>query len=232
MEFLMDPHCHAAEVSRCSKLPGKQLIEEVKNAGCQGLIVTDHYDPEFFEGYETGARFKQRLKDDFLQGYYAALEEGQKQNILVLPGLELRTKAGPEDFLIYGVEVDELCEMGCLTGLPIQKVRQLVNECGGLFMQAHPFRRYLTCMAAQALDGVEVVNGNPRHDSQNALALRFAEENPGLLRCAGSDVHQIGDAGGAGMVLDHVPSVKSFAKAIKEGSATLVWQDAALDKTK
>ena len=47
-------------------------------------------------------------------------------------------------------------------------------------MQAHPFRTGLTREDPALLDGVEVFNGNARHDSHNDDALRFAREN-GLL---------------------------------------------------
>ncbi len=50
------------------------------------------------------------------------------------------------------------------------------------------------------LDGVEVYNGNPRHDSRNHHALNFAKQYPQLIETSGSDYHQLGDLASGGMI--------------------------------
>ena len=63
---------------------------------------------------------------------------------------------------------------------------------------------------------MEVVNANPRHDSHNDRALAFAREN-GLLRVAGSDVHQLGDAGAAGILAPYARDGKALAELLRQG---------------
>jgi hypothetical protein len=45
-----------------------------------------------------------------------------------------------------------------------------------------PFPEYCRPANPAFLDGVEVFNGNPRHDSRNHLAAAFAEENGLVVR--------------------------------------------------
>lgn len=210
-----ETHAHTAEISRCAKMPAALMVRQVKEAGYDALVVTDHFDPEFFDGCQRGPAYRSRL-EDFFAGYRAAAEEGRRLGLLVLPALELRNVFGMEDFLIYGLTQEELGEMDCPCFLPLNRTLSLVRQAGGLLFQAHPFREYLRCMPAACMDGVEVVNANPRHDSHNDRALAFAREN-GLLRVAGSDVHQLGDAGAAGILAPYARDGKALAELLRQG---------------
>ena len=75
---------------------------------------------------------------------------------------------------------------------------------------------YLHCMPAGLLDGVEVCNENPRHNSHNDRALAYAKEHH-LLMTAGSDVHELGDAGGAGLLCPAFSDIKAFARHVRDG---------------
>ena len=69
--WAIETHAHTAEVSLCAKLRGAETARGVKAAGCDALIITDHYTPEFFpEGLE-GAAYAARLHE-FFAGYRAA----------------------------------------------------------------------------------------------------------------------------------------------------------------
>lgn len=210
-----ETHAHTAEISRCAKMPAAQMVRQVKEAGYDALVVTDHFDPEFFDGCQRGPAYRSRL-EDFFAGYRAAAEEGERLDLLVLPALELRNVFGMEDFLIYGLTQEELGEMDCPCFLPLNRTLSLVRQAGGLLFQAHPFREYLCCMPPELLDGVEAINANPRHDSHNDRALAFAREN-GLLRVAGSDVHQLGDAGAAGILAPYARDGKALAELLRQG---------------
>ena len=65
---------------------------------------------------------------------------------------------------------------------------------------------------------IEVLNANPRHDSHNDRALAYAQAH-GLLMTAGSDVHQVGDAGGASMVCPPFSNGQEFARLLRQGCA-------------
>ncbi len=76
---------------------------------------------------------------------------------------------------------------------------------GALLIQAHPYRHACTPAIASYLDGVEVFNGNPRHESRNALAADYAREF-GLIAIAGSDCHRTEDIARAGILSQRLPS--------------------------
>ena len=93
---------------------------------------------------------------------------------------------------------------------------------GALLIQAHPFRGKCTPAPAELLDGVEVLNLNPRHDSRNDLALAYAEEHH-LLMTAGSDCHRPGDEGTTGILAETLPEDSfGYADLIRSGKYTLI----------
>lgn len=214
--WTIETHAHSAEVSLCAKLYGAETARGVKAAGCDALIMTDHYTPEFFPQGLEGAAYEARV-DDFFAGYRAAKAEGEAIGLAVFPALEVRIAAGPEDYLVYGVTIEELKRLGNLAHLTLPQLREKVHSTQeGLLIQAHPFRGYLKCQDAALLDGVEVFNGNPRHDSHNDKALAFARQHK-LLMTAGSDVHESMDPGGALMVCPPFADLRGFARLLRQG---------------
>ena len=217
--WTIETHAHTAEVSLCGKLAGAEVARAVKAAGCDAIIITDHYTPEFFEWDLSKEAYAARV-DDFFAGCRAVREEGEKIGLAVFPAFEIRISAGPEDYLIYGVSADELKKLGNLAHLSLPELREKIHSTPhGLLIQAHPFREYLTCQDAALLDGVEVCNANPRHNSHNDKALAFAQEH-GLLMTAGSDVHQSMDPGAALMSCPPFADIHEFADLLKDGKVT------------
>jgi predicted metal-dependent phosphoesterase TrpH len=90
-----------------------------------------------------------------------------------------------------------------------------IRALGGLVIQAHPFR-YLRPVRASLLDGVEVMNGNPRHNSQNAKAAAFARKH-NLIQFSGSDTHMSEDVARGGLRLPELPqTIGEFVSLIRE----------------
>ena len=108
----VEAHAHTAQVSLCAKMPAEQMVHQVKGAGCDAVIVTDHYTPEFFP--DNQRNYAQRLHDYF-EGYRCAKAEGDRIGLHVFPALEVRTAAGMEDYLIYGVTPEELEQFFAIT---------------------------------------------------------------------------------------------------------------------
>ncbi len=84
-----------------------------------------------------------------------------------------------------------------------------------LIYQAHPYRAGIIVADPDLLDGVEVFNGNQRHDSRNHLAKRFAQTNQ-LKMISGSDFHQIEDLAQGGIELAHpVTSIAALVQSLQ-----------------
>ena len=199
--FKLETHCHTSEVSGCSRLPAVQLVTQLKRSGYGGAVITDHFHHGYFDRL-TGS-WTQKI-DCFLSGYRAACEAGAQAGLHIYCGLEFRTTTSDNDYLLFGAAPELLYSTPELHRYTIPQLRALADREGLLLVQAHPFRTGLTREDPALLDGVEVFNGNARHDSHNDDALRFAREN-GLLFFSGSDHHETEDRGRGGMVLPREP---------------------------
>ena len=58
-----------------------------------------------------------------------------------------------------------------------------------VFLQAHPFRDGMVLADPTILDGIEVFNLHPNHNSRVGIAALYAKENNFPVITAGSDFH-------------------------------------------
>jgi hypothetical protein len=189
---LIEMHAHTKESSCCGWLAGDELIEALASKKYGAVVITDHFIP--------GKRENEDARRAFLAGYHRAKEVGDARSIAVLPGMEIRFKDKREDFLVYGMEEediinlpDDVCEWN------IKKFHSFANEKGWMVYQAHPFRSKLMPADPPEIDGMETFNGNPRHNSQNRLSSGFAMRHS-LRTIAGSDIHRSSDVGIVGLL--------------------------------
>ena len=139
-----------------------------------------------------------------------------KGDIDVLLGAEIRFTSGHEDYLLLGLDEQKYFELARALPDTPEECRALTESMGGLMYHAHPFRPGLRPAAPASLSGVEVYNGNPRHDSHNDQARRFAEEH-GLRMLSGSDAHQPQDVARGGILApDWVRSSGELAHFLRE----------------
>lgn len=199
--FKFDTHVHTSEVSRCGKVAAADMITMYKNAGYSGVVITDHYSIYTLERFNP--KNWDEFLDNYLAGYNIALEEGKKQGLQVILGVELTFEGRPDDYLVYGVDEKFLRENIELHKMGLENFRALIKDKGIIIVQAHPFRPNLKQAPPHLLDGIEVYNGNPRHNSSNELAMEYAEKN-GLYKLSGSDFHQTDDLARGGIVLSEM----------------------------
>ena len=213
-QYKYDTHIHTAESSTCGMIIGSKVARLYMDAGYRGIVITDHYCKEFFESLR-GLNWHQKV-DKFLRGYNDTLEEGNKIGLDVLCGMEIKFNENYNDYLIYGTDEYFLRTEKDLYKLGLKRFRELIKGTNILIYQAHPFRFWVSPADPSYMDGVEVFNGNPRHNSRNHRAMVFAREN-NLKMISGSDFHQIEDLGQGGIVLSE-PVYTSFelAQALKE----------------
>ena len=191
-----DLHVHTSEVSGCGMVPGARMAELYAQAGYGGIVITDH-----FTRYQrfAGEQDPRRRADAFLAGYRAARRAGEALGLTVLPGLELRFDHGDEDFLVFGVDEEWIYAHSDAYHLGRKAFHRLAQVDRLLVVQAHPCRPGLRRADHRVIDGVEVVNRNPRQQNNNGEALRFAKRY-GLLGTGGSDAHQPQDVGRSGIL--------------------------------
>lgn len=222
--FRYEVHSHTAEMGGCGKIPAAETVRRYKNeAGYDGIVITDHYQQYFFEEH-AALSFRNQI-DRYLMGYRAALraatKESAKIGFTVMLGAEIRFNENANDYLVYGFDEDFLYTHENLCAMTIKEFRNLADENGLLIYQAHPFRSGMIPMP-EYVHGIEVFNGNARHDSQNDKALQWAQEY-GLKQISGSDYHETEDFARGGIILNEkVNDVKELVQVLKTQEIGLI----------
>ena len=137
----------------------------------------------------------------YKESYVLAKEAGEKAGLLVLNGYEIRFDESDSDYLVYGMSDETAADYKKLFSMRPRDFSALAAEQGFLFYQAHPFRNNMKITAPELLTGIEIKNGNPRHDSRNDIAKLWAEKF-GMHMIAGSDCHRQEDVGVSGIITE------------------------------
>ena len=184
-------HAHCSPASPCGDLPPEEVVRIFHEAGYAGLALTNHLFPALSQQI-LGESNKEKYLGMYFDNYYAACEAGEKLGMKIWLGAELRWCAqGDSDYLIYGVDESMLREIfEYLDGDPETFVRDCKSE-KSFFIQAHPFRNGCTALDVNLLDGVEIFNMHPGHNSRVAIAAHHYKGND-LRIIMGTDYHHPG----------------------------------------
>lgn len=214
MKYIYEPHFHTKDVSTCACISAEEAAELYKNAGYSGVVVTDHFSQECFEKKYPGADWKEKI-DYFLSGYRNA-KKAETGDFAVILGLEARFE-NENDYLVFGVDEDFLYNNEWCTNMTIREFKKLAEKNQLTVIQAHPFRINSTITTPRYIDGVEIYNGNRRHDSSNNMAEMWAKKH-GFITTSGSDFHEHEDLARGGMIFDRfVRDSKEFRAALLSG---------------
>ena len=187
--YRYDLHIHTAECDLAAHVPAAEIVRMYKDAGYDGIVITDHYFSIFFDwfGEELSGATHRQIIDRWLRGYHAAREAGEKFGLTVLSGAEVRFDGTINDYLLYGITEDFFYFAPLLNRLKTPaELRALLPE-DVLMVQAHPFRVGMTVADPAPLDGIEVYNGGTEAP-RNRLACDYAAFL-GKLMTSGSDFH-------------------------------------------
>ena len=203
MSYLFETHYHTPYTSYCGSVTPAQAFPFYAQNGYSGIVITDHYYKEWFDGCKDTSWNKKI--DHWLEGYKIARTVGRQHGMKVILGMELRFTENANDYLVYGIDEQFLRTCPEIYKMTPAQFRVLADKHGLLFSQAHPFRSMCTPCDPKALHGVEIYNGNPRHTNQNNLAKKFAEDN-NLIITSGSDTHEKEDVCRGGVFLNKNPN--------------------------
>lgn len=178
-------HAHTEPASLCGHILPERMVELYASKGTRSLAITNHLNL-----YSMGERTPEEYVRDYLDDYYRTKAAAEAVGMSALLGVEIRFDSeGKNDYLVYGVTPDDLPRMVELLPYGIENFYREFKTEQNLILQAHPFRDGVTLAPLSALDGIEVFNLHPGHNSRVSWAAKYAKEN-GLLISCGSDVHR------------------------------------------
>ncbi len=186
--YLVELHAHSRPVSICSEVPAPEVAERYHALGAHALVLTNHVFPDI-KSEPKEAWIARYVKD-----FQDAKARGDALGLQVLLGLELRFPDCDNDYLVYGVDEALLPVVWDLIDTDLHTFYAACHSPGRVIVQAHPFRNGMKLAEPGDLDGIEVYNMHPNHNSRVAMAAAYHTTTGGVLT-GGSDFHHPGQEG-------------------------------------
>lgn len=176
-KYKIELHAHTSPVSGCSSIKPERMVEIIKEIGCDAVVITNHCatgrDDEFVDRY--------------LNDYHLTKAAGDKCGVKVILGMELY--ASGNDNLIYGVDEEFVRTVVTMPEASYREVYTKFKTDKNFFAHAHPFRSPWRDLEDDCLDGIEVFNLHPGHNSKVGLAAKYVKLHNINRAICGSDLH-------------------------------------------
>ena len=173
-----------------------ELVRHAKDVGLSGIAVTDH---------------------DTCDALSDAIKIGKKENILVIPGIEIKSRHGD----ILGLGITDVIERRMSAKDTVSKI----HELGGIAIAAHPYSVvFHPCgvkgkVKTAGFDAIEVFNS--RTYISNNMAFKVAKKMK-IPMVASSDSHLVGEVGNSYTIVDCRYNVGSVLDEIRQGRTEIV----------
>ena len=182
-------HAHTSPASKCADFSAEDVIAIYANLGYTSIVISNHMS-NFMPFYSD----KEKALNHFIADVNAAKEAGKAHGINVITGCEIRFCGSANDYLLFGIEDDELGDLYDFIGKDIKTFSQWFRGEKKLIIQAHPFRDGITEVSPSLIDGIETFNMHPGHNSRIAFASKLAQLHDYIVT-AGTDFHHPGHEG-------------------------------------
>ncbi len=211
-KFLTETHAHTSEVSPCATCDSKKLVDLMILHGYSTVFITNHLSEHTF--YKAKIKNRNEKIEFFLEGF-ELVKKAADTKINVILAMEISFSGCANDYLVYGITESFLKGNADIVDSTIERFYPLAKKNGLYVIQAHPFRFGSSIVNPDFLDGYEIFNANPRHNSNNDMALNWAKHYS-KLTTAGTDFHQPGDAGISGMYFENeIKTSEDYIKALQ-----------------
>ena len=181
--YTAELHAHTNPASFCGDFPANEVVDFYRAAGINTLTITNHFNSDL-----TIGNLKENIKK-YLDDYHLARQTA-KNDINIILGIEIRFDSSNNDYLVFGIEEEELPFYAELTPYGIENFYKEAKNDLNVIIQAHPFRNGVTLAPVNSIDGIEAYNLHPNHNQRNALSVQHAKKND-LLVTGGSDFHHV-----------------------------------------
>jgi len=206
--MLIDLHGHSSGISRCCQIPAPEVLKAAKDAGLDGIVLSNHYQKVYIPDGDYAA-FAERYLEEYRYAERCAKELGCK----VFFGIEVTMeKHDLAHLLVYGVDEEFVREHPGLFEYTQEELYRLVKEAGGALVQAHPFRGRDGLLDVRYLDGIEA-SCHPLYEGTFLDRVTEVAHNAGIILTCGGDYHADTYRPHCGAYLpDSVESGKDLAK--------------------
>ena len=182
-KYRIELHAHTSPASGCSQVKPKDMVETYKKLGYDAVTITNHFM------YLNDGKEKEKYIDAFLYDFEQTKKYGDELGLKVYLGAEIRFTEDNNDYLVFGVNKKMLSEIYDLLPYGIENFRKIYAMPDSLLIQAHPMRDGIRTIDTALIDGMEVFNLHPGHNSRVGMTSVYAKENNISIIIAGSDFH-------------------------------------------
>ena len=212
-KYKIEMHCHTKPISSCGQLLPHEVAERYNKLGYDAIVLTNH-----FYKNEMYRKNKDEYIKFYLNGYRSFKEACYKYGIKTYFGIEIRfANVNVNDYLVYGITEDDVkIAANYLEGTIEEFYKGFKNE-KNLIFQAHPFRSGMELKEPPCIDGYEVFNMHPGHNSAIGFAAKQAAKYKNLPIVGGSDFHEPGREGVISLCVKTLPeSEKELVDILKK----------------
>lgn len=181
--YRIELHAHTSPASGCSEISPKEMVDTYKALGYDAVVITNHFI------YQHDKIDKEAYMNAFVYDYDEAQIYGGQQGLKIYLGAEIRFTENNNDYLIFGVNREMLLDIYDMLPFGVENFRKNYPMPNSVFIQAHPKREGMKTIDSAFLDGIEIFNMHPSHNSKIGIASLYAKENHISVVTAGSDFH-------------------------------------------
>ena len=215
-------HCHSKDASGCSHESVEGICEKYGRYGYTTICLTNHFTPtgDYLNPEEWAAKIDRKY------AAYEKLKACAGDWFHILMGLEFRFAQNSNDYLVFGFDRNWLIKhTGTLLRDGIRAFTDIARADGILTIQAHPFRFGMVATNPDYVDGIEIYNGHPGHNSNNDIAEAWGRKY-GKILTAGTDHHNPDHMPDGGIRTDFpITSEKQLVETLRSGNYTLIRGD-------
>lgn len=222
-KFKTELHAHTKPASRCSEISPEYMVEAYKKLGYETVAITNHF---IYSEDENDGKVEKIIND-----FNITKELGDKFGLNIVLGAEIRFSECVNDYLIYGIDTKDLFDISKLLGIGITEFYKQYKNDRNVIVQAHPFRDGMLQIPLDSLDGYEVFNMHPGHNSRVGFAAKAMLGYGGIVT-GGTDFHHVGHEGTCAM-MTKAPITDSYrlAEVLKSGDYIFdIWGNKIIPK--
>ncbi len=211
-KFRTELHAHTNPASPCGDFTPDEVVAKYAALSYDSIVITNHFYPSI--------RFrdnKEKCIAEYLKDYNEAVKAGAELGINVILGCELRFCENFNDYLLFGITPETLDMAFDYIDEGLERFSKAFRSNDTVLVQAHPFRDGCVPASPELLDGVEVFNLHPGHNSRVGVTAKFAKEH-NLIATSGTDFHHEGHEGMTALLTaEEMKTSVDIARVLKSG---------------